>query len=77
MRHLLQRWRDEAREAYHVRFLAPRSLQDRLCRDHHTEVHDIEVIALEHDGDDVFADVVHVAFHGSEHDATLGAASFA
>ncbi len=35
---------------------------------HHAEVDHLEIIALEHDADDVLADVVNVALHGGEHD---------
>ncbi len=36
--------------------------------DHHAEVDHLEIIAAEHDADDVLADVVHVALDGSEQD---------
>ena len=48
--------------------------QDLVARDHHAHVHDFEVVALEHDGDDVLADVVHVALDGGDDDLALGAA---
>ena len=41
---------------------------DPVGGDHHAEVEDLEVIALEHDAHDVLADVVHVPLHGGEHD---------
>jgi hypothetical protein len=37
-------------------------------RHHHAHVHDFKVITLQHDGDDVFTDVMHVAFDGGDHD---------
>ena len=40
---------------------------------HHAHVHDLEVVALEHDGDDVLADVVHVALDRGDDDLALGA----
>ena len=40
---------------------------------HHAEIDDLEVVALEHDADDVLADVVHVALHGGDDDAAVGA----
>ena len=40
---------------------------------HHAHVDDLEVVALEHDGDDVLADVVHVALDGGDDDLALGA----
>ncbi len=38
-----------------------RRREDLLRRHHDAEVDDVEVVALEHDADDVLADVVHVA----------------
>src|SRR6476646_3457897 len=35
-------------------------------------IDDGEVVALEHDADDVLADVVHVAFDRREHDGAIG-----
>ena len=46
--------------------------QDVLARHHHAHVDDLEVVALEHDGDDVLADVVHVALDGGDDDLALG-----
>ena len=60
-------------EADDVRAFAPRRLQDALARHHHAEVDDLEVVALEHDADDVLADVVHVALHGRHDDLAVGA----
>ena len=37
------------------------------------EVDDLVIVALEHDADDVLADVVHVALHRGEHDLALQA----
>ena len=52
-------------------------LEYRLRRHHDAEVHDVVVVALQDDRDDVLADVVHVAFHGGDHDAALGARGLA
>jgi len=40
---------------------------------HHAHVDDFEVVALQDHGDDVLADVVHVALDGGNHDLALGA----
>ena len=42
------------------------------ARHHHPHVHHLEVVALKHDGDDVLADVVHVALDGGDDDLALG-----
>ena len=41
-------------------------------RHHHAEVDHLVIVALEHDADDVLADVVHVALHGRHHDLAGG-----
>ena len=46
--------------------------EDVLARDHHAHVDDLEVVALEDDGDDVLADVVDVALDGRDDDLALG-----
>ena len=52
-------------------FSSLRGLDDGLGRHHHAEVHDVVVVALEHHGDDVLADVVHVALHRGDHELPL------
>ena len=49
--------------------------QDLVAGHHHAEVDDLEVVALQHDADDVLADVVDVALDGGEHDLALGPAA--
>ena len=46
-------------------------LQDFFRRHHHAEIDHIVIVALEHDADDVLADVVHVALDGGEHDLAV------
>src|SRR5690606_15313605 len=41
-------------------------------RDHNAHVDHLEVVALEHNRDDVLADVVDVALHRGDHDTALG-----
>ena len=53
-------------------FSSRRGLQDLRRRHHHAEVDHLVVVALEHDADDVLADVVHVALHGRHHDLAGG-----
>ena len=66
--HLVERRRDQAAEADHVRLLRLGAFEDLFAGDHHPHVDDLVVIAGEHDADDVLADVVNVAFDGGEHD---------
>ncbi len=72
MLHLLEAGRDQARQADDVGALDARLREDVLARDHHAHVDDLEVVALEDDGDDVLADVVHVALDGGDDDPALG-----
>jgi hypothetical protein len=46
--------------------------QDVVAGHHHAHVDHFEVVALQHHGDDVLADVVHVALDGGDHDLALG-----
>ncbi len=46
-------------------------LQDLRRRRHHAEIDDLVIVALEHDADDVLADVVHVALHGRDNDLAM------
>ena len=48
-----------------------RGIKNLLARYHHTHVHHLEVIALQHHGYDVLADIVHVALHRRHHDLAL------
>ena len=70
--HLPQRRRDQAGQADHVGVVVAGRLQDRRRRHHDAEVDHLEVVAAEHDAHDVLADVVDVALHGGEHDASPG-----
>src|SRR5207248_9765927 len=72
--HLIERRRDESRQADEIRLLAPGGLEDLLARHHDAEVDDLEVVTLKHYADDVLADVVDVALHRGHDDAPVGAA---
>ena len=65
--HLVEGWRDEARQADGVGAELDRSVQDLFGRHHHAEVVDLVVVAAQHDPDDVLADVVNVALDRREH----------
>src|SRR6185437_2195633 len=49
-----------------------RGLENLLARHHDAEIDDLEVVALQHDPDDVLADVVHVALDCRHDDAAVG-----
>ena len=63
---------DEAGEADEVwRFRLAGAGEDFFAGDHDAQVDDVVVVAGEDDADDVFADVVDVAFDGGEEDLAL------
>ena len=65
--------RDQAGEPDDVRVLLLRRLQDFRRRHHHAEIDHLVIVALEHDADDVLADVVHVALDRGHDDLAVGA----
>ena len=73
--HLVERRRDQARQADDVGAELLARVEDPLGRHHHAEVVHLVVVAAEHDADDVLADVVHVALDRREHDRALHAAA--
>jgi hypothetical protein len=75
MHHLVERGRDQAGQADDVDLLGLGNLEDLGCRHHDAEIDDLEVVALEHDADDVLADVVDVALHGG-HQNLAGSLAF-
>ena len=71
VRHLLERWRNESRKSHEVGVALDRGVEDLLGGHHHAEVDDVEAVALQHNADDVLADVVHVALDRRHHDPAL------
>mmetsp|Transcript_22181 Transcript_22181/g.87376 ORF Transcript_22181/g.87376 Transcript_22181/m.87376 type:complete len:833 (-) Transcript_22181:42-2540(-) len=67
MDHFVERRRDQAREADHVRALLLCGVEDALAGRHDAEVDDAVVVAAEHHAHDVLANVVHVALHRRQH----------
>ena len=70
--HLVERRRDQARQADHVGAVVVGRLQDLLERHHDAEVDDLEVVALQDHAHDVLADVVDVALDRRHDDLALG-----
>src|ERR1017187_1935506 len=67
-RHFVERRRDPPAQADDVLLQLAGGLQNFLARHHHAEVNDLVVVATEHDADNVFADVMHVALDGGHED---------
>ena len=68
MHHLVERRRDQAAQPNDVGTFRNRRFQNLLARDHHAEIDDLEVVAPQHDGDDVLADDVNIAFDRGDDD---------
>jgi hypothetical protein len=66
--HLVQRRRYESAEPDDVRLLVARGAQDSFSRYHDPQFDNLVVVALQHDRDDVLADVVNVALDGRHYD---------
>ena len=71
--HLVQRRGDQPGEPDNVRLLDLAVSRIFVCGHHDAEVDHVVIVALEHDADDVLADVVHVALD-RRHDDLAGAA---
>ncbi|MNC42109.1 hypothetical protein D3C75_909130 [compost metagenome] len=74
--HFVQRRRNQARQTDNIGPHFTGGFQDLLGWHHHAKVDDFVVITLQHYADDVFADVVNIAFHRRQHDFTVGGAFF-
>jgi hypothetical protein len=68
MDHLVERWRDQPRQADQVGAVLLGGLEDPRGGHHHAEVDDLIVVAAKHDPDDVLPDVVDVALHRGRDD---------
>src|SRR4029434_10238902 len=69
--HLVERGGDQAGQPDHVGLFFARGVENGLEGNHDAEVDDLVVVAAQHHADDVFADVVHVALHGGDHDGAV------
>ena len=72
-RHLVKRRRDQPRQSDEVGVHLDRCVENRLRWRHDAEVGHVEVVASQHDADDVLADIVHVALDGGHDDLALAA----
>jgi 5-methyltetrahydrofolate--homocysteine methyltransferase len=71
MAHLVERRRNQAGQADDVGLLGLGGFEDLGRRYHDAEVDDFIIVALEHNADDVLADVVHVALDRRHHDLAI------
>ena len=70
--HFFQARRNQAGEADDVRVLFLGLGQNLVAGHHDAHVDNVKVVALQNHSDDVFADVVHIALDGGNHDLALG-----
>ena len=71
--HFFQTRRDQPRQPHDICAFHLRPSQNLMAGHHHAHVHHIKVIALQDHGDDVFANVMHIALDGSDDDLAFGA----
>ena len=71
--HFFERRRDQTGQADQVGIDFFGFGEDLRAWDHHTHVFHVKIITLQHHGDDVFTDVVDVAFDRGDHDFGLRA----
>ena len=69
--HLFQAGRDQTRQANDVGALGLGARQYLMGGHHDAHVDHVKVVALQDHGDDVLADVVHIALHGGDDDLAL------
>ena len=65
--HFLQGRRDQAAERDDIRLFFQRGLNDRFRRDHHAQIDNLKIIALQDHTHNIFADVMHIPFDGCQH----------
>ena len=68
--HFFERWRNETGKAQYICFVLNGCLDDHIFGNHHAEVHHFVAVTGHNHGDDVFADIVHVALDGGDDDFT-------
>ncbi len=64
--HFVQAGRDQTAQSDHIDVVLFCFFENFLAGDHHAQVDDFVVVALQHDADDVLADVVDVALDGRD-----------
>ena len=70
--HLVQRGRDQPGESDDIDLMFAGGIENLLARLHDAEIHHIKAVALQHDADDVLADVVNVALDCCHQDLAVG-----
>ena len=63
MTHLVKAWRNQPAQTDNVDLLFYRAINNIIGRNHDAHIDDIEIIALQHNANDILANVMHVALH--------------
>ena len=66
MHHFIKGWCDQSAETDDIRILLNGFIQYPVCRNHHAKVNNIITIAAKHYTNNIFADIVDIAFNGGE-----------
>ena len=74
--HLVQGRRNQPTQADDIRLIFFGGFQNTITVHHHTEIDHLVAIATKHHTDDVLTNVVHISFHGGDHEGA-GAGIFA
>ena len=69
--HFIERRCDQAGQTDERCALAFRRLENFLARHHDAEIYNLEVITLQHDANDVLANIVYIAFDGGHDDPAV------
>ena len=75
MDHFIEGGGDQSAEADHIHLFVPGCFQDFIGGHHDAEVHDVVAVAAEHDADDIFSDIVYIAFDGGHEYFAFGTAA--
>ena len=69
MHHFVERGRNQPAQPNHIHLVCPGFLQNPVGWYHHPEINHVVIVAGQDDAYNVFADVVHISFHGRQKDA--------
>ena len=66
--HFFERRRNQSGKAQYIGLVLDDSLHDDVFGNHHAEVHHFVAVTGHNHGDNILADIVHVALHGGDYD---------
>ena len=72
MHHFIERGGNQSRQPNNIGILFASGLQNFLGRHHDAKIDHLIIVALQHNADDILADIVDIAFDRSHDDLALG-----